>query len=240
MPGKLGIPVKAVLLKKTENIEVGKSLPSILGEIVIEHSSELLIAFISVLIGGHLTKLYYAANKIITNQGLLKNILISFAVLALVFIAAIIFKKKLKSSDFFRNFIETIHITRKRIDCLSYSYLITIFNLITSYYVFWMVIATLGHSEVSLTFVIFAGTITNFIGLISPFPGGVGAREITIYGLYDFYFGLGGIAFIAIIIMRLITYLSLFLSFLLEWCLSEFYFNKKNAPIHLNDMSIEK
>lgn len=229
MPGKLGVPVKAVLLKKTEGIEVGKSLPSILGEIVIEHSSEISIAFVSVLIGGHLSKLAITIEKIAKNQGVVTNILIGIGIVSLGAIAAAIFRRKLKSVDFFHKFVEAIHLTRKRLDYLAYSYIITIINLIISYYVFWMVVSTLGHPEVDLTFVIFAGTITNFIGLISPFPGGVGIREITIYGLYDFYYGLGGIAFLAIIIMRLITYLSLFLCFLLERAYSELIVTKKKS-----------
>ena len=229
MPGKLGVPVKAVLLKKMEKIDVGKSLPSILGEIVIEHSSEIFIAFISVLIGGHLSKLVVTFDKIASNQGVITNVLIGVGIVLFGVIAGVIFKRKLKSVDFFHKFAEAILLTKKRVDLLAYSYIITIVNLIISYYVFWMVIATLGHPEVDLTFVIFAGTVTNFIGLISPFPGGVGVREITIYGLYDLYFGLGGIAFLAIIIMRLITYLSLFLCFLLERIYSELVVAKKKS-----------
>jgi len=221
MPGKLGVPVKAVLLKKTENVEVGKSLPSILGEIFIEVSSEISIALVCVFIGGHLSKLTSTANKIAGDQGVIMNIGIAVGILLLGALAWFAFKRKLKASDFIHNFMEAIHLTKKRVDYLIYSYVITIVNLLISYYVFWMVVATLGHPEVDLTFVIFAGTITNFLGLISPFPGGVGVREITIYGLYDFYYGLGGIAFLAIVVMRLITYLSLFLCFLMERVYSE-------------------
>lgn len=231
MPGKLGVPVKAVLLKKSEDIEVGKSLPSILGEIFIEHSSELTIAFVSVLIGGHLSKLVYAVNQIIHSQSVVYNILVGISIVALITLMGFIFKKKVNSMNFIAKFIEAISVTRKRKDYLTYSYMITIFNLIVSYWVFWLVISSLGHPEVDLTFVIFAGTVTNFVGLISPFPGGVGVREITIYGLYDFYFGLGGIAFLAILIMRIITYLSLFISFILERTLSGYINSKRNKEV---------
>lgn len=231
MPGKLGVPVKAVLLKKMEGIEVGKSLPSILGEIFIEHSSEISIALFSVIIGGHLSKLTATAAKIAGNQGVVTNIFIGVGIVLFLVIAGFLFKRKLKSVNFFHKFVEAIRLTSRRRDYLAYSYIISIVNLIISYYVFWMVIATLGHPEVDLTFVIFAGTVTNFIGLISPFPGGVGVREITIYGLYDFYYGLGGIAFLAILIMRLVTYLSLFLCFLLERFYSEKVVAKKKSEI---------
>ncbi|MFZ5516453.1 MAG: lysylphosphatidylglycerol synthase transmembrane domain-containing protein [Candidatus Zhuqueibacterota bacterium] len=231
MPGKLGVPVKAVLLKKTENIEVGKSLPSILGEIFIEHSSEILIAIVSVFIGGHISKLTATSSKIADDQGVVMNIGIAVGILLLGAVAWFAFKRKLKSMDFIHNFMEAIHLTKKRVDYVVYSYIITIVNLIISYYVFWMVVATLGHPEVDLTFVIFAGTITNFLGLISPIPGGVGVREITIYGLYDFYYGLGGIAFLAIVLMRLITYLSLFLCFLLERFYSEVIVARKKREV---------
>ena len=52
-PGKLGIPAKAVLLKQSDNVDIGKSLPSILGELFIENSSESILALICVIIGGH-------------------------------------------------------------------------------------------------------------------------------------------------------------------------------------------
>jgi len=221
MPGKMGVPVKAVLLKKTENIEISKSLPSILGEIFVEHSSEWAIAIVSIIIGGHLTKLIQTVGKIFTNQGVWSNILIGFSTLAMLIVIGWILKKKFSSIDFFDNFLESIQLTSKRPDYLGYSYAVTIFNLILAYYAFWLLVSTLGHPELDLTFIIFAGTITNFVGLISPFPGGIGIRELTIYGLYDFYFGLGGIAFLAILIMRMITYFSLFVSFIMERLISE-------------------
>ncbi len=234
MPGKLGVPVKAVLLKKAEQIEVGKSLPSILGEIFIEHASELMIACIAVIIGGHLSKFFHAVKQIVHNQNIVINGMIVLAALAILFVGSWIFKRKIKSMSFIINFIETIKITRRRKDYLLYSILITIINLIISYYIFWLVIATLGHPEIDLTFVIFAGSITNFLSLISPIPGGVGVRELTSYGLYDFYFGLGGIAFLAIIIMRLITYLSLFITFLLERSIATYIFSKDKKELSVS------
>jgi uncharacterized protein (TIRG00374 family) len=223
--------VKAVLLKKAEKIEVGKSLPSILGEIFIEHSSELLIACFAVIIGGHLSKLFNAFNQIVHNQSVLINGMIGIAALVILIAGGWIFKRKIQSMSFIINFIDTIKITRRRKDYLLYSFLISIFNLIISYYTFWLVIATLGHPEIDLTFVIFAGMITNFLSLISPIPGGVGVRELTSYGLYDFYFGLGGIAFLAILIMRLITYLSLFITFLLERSIATYVFSKDKKEL---------
>ncbi|MDZ7265111.1 MAG: flippase-like domain-containing protein [candidate division KSB1 bacterium] len=216
VPGKLGVPVKAILLKKTESIEVGNSLPSIFGEIFIEHSSAIFIAAISVLIGGHLTIFFQAMQNIVQAQGILQYALILIGMLGTLLLIGCIFRKKLQRINFVQNFIHTFHITRKRLDYLSLSYFITIVNLIVSYYVVWLVLRTLGHPEIEITFIIFAGTITNLISLISPIPGGVGVKEITIYGMYDLYFHLGGIAFLALLIMRLVTYLSLFLCFLSE------------------------
>jgi uncharacterized protein (TIRG00374 family) len=219
VPGKMGIPVKALLLKQSENVEMSKSLPSIFGEIFVEHSSEFLIAFVSVLIGGHLSKVFHAVERLLENN-ILVNVGMLLGILVVLFIIGVLFRKKVKSAGLVEKFVESIKLTSKRMDYLGYSYLITIINLIISYYGFYLVVAALGHPELDLTFIIFAGTITNFVGLISPFPGGIGARELTIYGLYDFYYGLGGIAFLSIIIMRLITYFALFLSFLMERMLS--------------------
>jgi uncharacterized protein (TIRG00374 family) len=227
VPGKLGVPVKAILLKKTESIEVGNSLPSIFGEIFIEHSSAILIAAISVLIGGHLTKFFEASQHIIQAQGVWQFALIATGLVGALLLIFLIFKNKLRRTNFVQNFIHTFHVTRKRLDYLSLSYLITIVNLIVSYYVVWLVLRTLGHPEIEITFIIFAGTITNLISLISPIPGGVGVKEITIYGMYDLYFQLGGIAFLALLIMRLVTYLSLFLCFLSERAVTGLILAKK-------------
>jgi len=227
MPGKLGVPVKALLLKKEEKVEMSKSLPSILGEIFIEHSTEFIMATVCVLIGGHLAKLYRTISQIISNQNALFNIGLFISLIGLFVLAILIFRKKIRSIDFFDKFLEAFKLSSSRIDYVSYSYLITLVNLIISYYIFWFLIKSLGHPEIDLTFIIFAGTITNIMGLISPLPGGIGVREITIYGLYDFYFGLGGIAFIAIIIMRIITYVSLFFCFLIEQLIAHVKASKK-------------
>lgn len=219
VPGKMGVPVKALLLKQSENVEMSKSLPSIFGEIFVEHSSEFLIAFICVLIGRHLSKAFHAIEQLLENN-ILMNLGIILGTLLILFLLGVLFRKKVKSGGLVEKFVESIRLTSKRLDYLGYSYLITIINLIIVYYGFYLVVAAMGHPELDLTFIIFAGTITNFVGLISPFPGGLGARELTIYGLYDFYYGLGGIALLSIIIMRLITYLALLLSFLIERIIS--------------------
>ncbi|MBN1155410.1 flippase-like domain-containing protein [candidate division KSB1 bacterium] len=232
MPGKLGVPVKAIFLKKEEKIEMSKSLPSILGEIFIEHSTEFMMAVVCVIIGGHLTKFYHVVSQLLSNQNALMNIAIGLGFCGLIILAFFVFKKKIRSIDFFDKFWEAFIISRRRYDYLSCSYLITLVNLIISYYVFWFLLKTLGHPEIDVTFVIFAGTITNIMGLISPMPGGIGVREITIYGLYDFYYGLGGIAFLAIIIMRIITYVSLFLAFLLERGLTSFFYSARRNRVN--------
>ena len=229
MPGKLGVPVKAIFLKKEEKIEMSKSLPSILGEIFIEHSTELLLAAICVLIGGHLTKFYQVVQQLLTDQNAVLNIAIMFGLFAIMVLVISMFRKKIRSVHFFEKFWGAFAESTRRFDYLFYSYLITLINMIISYYVFWFLIKTLGHPEIDLTFIIFAGAITNFMGLISPFPGGIGVREITIYGLYDFYYELGGIAFLAIIIMRIITYVSLFLSFLMERALTGMMASQKHS-----------
>ncbi|MBN2091986.1 flippase-like domain-containing protein, partial [candidate division KSB1 bacterium] len=96
-PGKMGIPAKAVLLKQSEDIDVGKSLPSILGELFIEHSSEVSLALVCILIGGHFKKLFHAVENIINNSSVVQNILLFAGMIILLILAGIIFKKKLKT-----------------------------------------------------------------------------------------------------------------------------------------------
>ncbi len=228
-PGKMGIPTKAILLKQYENIPVGKSLPSILGELFIEHSSETALAITCVLMGGHLKKLIKTVLGLFENSSFVNSLLIGMGILLVLAVGSVLFKKKLKTLNFYNKLVEAIHLTRKRPDCIVYSYLVTMINLIVLYYGFWLLIANLGHPEIDFTFVVFAGTITNIVGLISPMPGGLGFRELTIFGLYDFYFGLGGIAFLAIIIMRIITYFALFVLFVLEKVIFHFWQPKQVA-----------
>ena len=222
MPGKLGVPVKAALLKKFEKIDVSRSLPSIFGEIFVEHSSEFVLAFFCVLIGGHLTKVIRVLGKLVQSQGFIVNFYFAGAVFVLIIVLYFLFRKKLKSMQFVTKISEAIASMKNRLDCLFYSYLITTINIVISYIGVWLVLAALGHPEVGLTFIIFAGSITNFVSLISPMPSGLGVREITFYGLYDLYFGLGGIAFLAILIIRFISYFGLFLLFLCEKLVSAY------------------
>ena len=88
-------------------------------------------------------------------------------------------------------------------------------------------------SLLAIPLFIFAGAITNIVGLVSPFPGGIGAREITIYVLYDLYFGLGGIALLAILAIRILTYFGLFLLFFSERGLARLFHSKS-----LNEVNV--
>lgn len=219
-PGKAGVPVKAFLLKKTENIDYSYSLPSILFELFLEYSLQLILLIICVFVGGHLSKLFFSIENLITNLGFIQNFI--FLILTALIVCLIIYllKSKINLKGFFVKFQNAVKITRKRWDCLIYSGLISTFNLIMSFFGFWLLIVALGHPEITLTFVIFSSGLTNIVGAVSPLPGGLGVREITIYGLYDIYFGLGGVAFLAIILMRLITYLALLILFISEKIIS--------------------
>ncbi|MCK5737720.1 flippase-like domain-containing protein, partial [bacterium] len=135
----------------------------------------------------------------------------------LVFIGiGYLLRRKVNFHGFWAKLSDAVKTTGKRRDCIWWSYLITAVNLLLSYFANWLLFAALGNPEIEFTFVLFAGTITNIVGLLSPLPGGIGFRELTIFGLYDFYFGLGGIAFLMILITRVITYAALLLLFLIE------------------------
>lgn len=226
-PGKAGVPVKSYLLKKLENIDYSRSLPSILGEMVIEYSAQLLLLICSVFIGGHLAKLYEATKAITQNQSLMTNIGLFAGAIVLVIAAIYFLRKKINFPNFLEKFSQAVSETGKRWDCWVYSSVISIVNLVIDFAGFWLMVRTLGHPEIGLTFIIFTGGITNIIGLISPLPGGIGVREITIYGLYDLYFGLGGIAFLAILLMRIVTYIGLFLMLFVDRLFVQPIVNKK-------------
>lgn len=232
-PGKAGVPVKAYLLKKLEDIDYSRSLPSILGEMVLEYAAQFALLVASIFVGGHLTKLFVTVQKITESQTLFQNILLMLGLLVLLGVGFWFFRRKVNLPDFIEKFVQAIQDTGKRWDCWSYSTIITTVNLVIDFAGFWLLIRTLGHGEISLTFVIFAGAITNIVGLVSPFPGGIGAREITIYGLYDLYFGLGGIALLAILAVRILTYFGLFLLFFSERGLARLFHSKS-----LNEVNV--
>jgi len=232
-PGKAGVPVKAYLLKKLEGIDYSRSLPSILGEMGLEYAAQFTLLVASIFIGGHLTKLFVTLQKITESQTLIQNILLTFGILGLLGVGFYFFRKKVNFPNFVEKFLGAIRDTGKRWDCWGYSTLITVVNLIIDFGGFWLLLAALGHPEIGLTFIIFAGAITNIIGLLSPFPGGIGAREITIYGLYDLYFSLGGLALLAILSMRILTYLGLFLLFFAERGLARLFHQKSLKEINV-------
>ena len=220
IPGKMGVPVKAVLLKKSEGIDYGQSFPSIFGELFIEHSAEFVLAIAAALIGGHVLKLIHIFDQLLHNQSVLMNIMILVGAVVLMVIAWMILKKKLRTMHFFDQLISSFRVIGKKPRYILICYLISIVNLIALNFAFLLVFKSFGHAEVGLTFVIFAAMVTNFVSIISPLPGGLGLRELTSYGLYDLYFGIGGIAFLAILTMRLITYISLLLLFVGERAVS--------------------
>lgn len=215
-PGKLGIPAKAILLKESEKIPISHSLPSILGELFIEYSTEALLAIGCVIIGGHYTKVFRMFKKFIYNSNLSQMFLFFGALVIILIGIGYLLRHKVDFGAFWSKLVDAIRVTGKRRDCIWWSYIITMINVLLSYFANWLLFAALGHPEIEFTFVLFAGTITNIVGLLSPLPGGIGFRELTIFGLYDFYFGLGSIALLMILITRVITYAALLLLFLIE------------------------
>lgn len=236
IPGKMGVPVKAVLLKQSERIDYGQSFPSIFGELFIEHSAEFVLAVAAALIGGHVLKLMNIFNQLIHHQSVVTNILVFFGAIVFLIFAWLLFRKKLRALRFFDQLISSFRIIGRKPKYILICYAITLLNLVALNFAFLMVFKSFGYSQIGLTFVIFAAMVTNFVSILSPLPGGLGMRELTSYGLYDLYFGIGGIAIIAILTMRLITYISLLFLFLGERAFTYMQtFSARKAAVNSGD-----
>ena len=221
-PGKMGVPAKAILLKKLENIEFSRSIPSLLGELFLEYFVMAIFLLVSVIVGGYGEKVYTLLQDYFF-IGNIKGLIILGLVVVLVLL---LFRKKIVTSNFFVQLNNAFKLTKSRKELLLLCVLISIVNLAITFFADMMLYRCLGF-DIPYTFVIFAGGFANITGLLSPLPGGLGVREISSGYLYTVFYDIGEIAIAAVLIRRLMTYSSLIILFLLER-LAEYYLKNKS------------
>ena len=221
VPGKMGVPAKAILLKKLEDVDIAHSTPSLLGELFLEYSVMSLFLLSSAIAGGFWEKAYQ-----LMRHHLFTGNVGSLAVAVFVLTAAVLlFWKKIATSNFFVQLKGAFQSTRARQDLFLISLLITVGNLFVTFFADMMLYRCFGFN-IPYVFIVFAGGLSNITGLLSPLPGGLGAREISCAYLYEVFYGMGEIAVAVVLIRRLMTYSALIILFLLERA-TEYCFKKK-------------
>jgi len=209
VPGKMGVPAKAILLKNTENIDYSHVTPSLANELFLEYFT-ILIFFVTSAIAGGFLDWQSATSAISWRIVFLFLFLLGFAGGGWFF-----FRKTKRIGAFLKNFSHAYKLSAKRKDLFLVALLITVVNLFLTFYADKLLFKSMGFT-IPYIFVIFSSSFSSIAALISPLPGGIGIREIANGYFYKIFYNLGEVAVAAIIIRRLITYFSLILLFVLE------------------------
>lgn len=225
-PGKMGVPAKAMLLKKTEQVEISTSLTSLFVELVYEYGTLGLFMLVAGAVGGYWATIWKAGGADFITKT--KSLAAVISVMALLIF---LFRRKLAASRIVKNLQTAIRVTFRRIDLLLWILAISAINLALTFWADWLLYKSLGFPTPYL-FIVFAGALSNIAGFFSPLPGGLGVREVSNAYLYQNFFGIGQIALVATVIRRLITYGSLILLFGFEWLVGD---TIRLAEIHETD-----
>ncbi len=212
-PGKLGVPAKAFLLKKLENVEVNQAVPSLFGELFLDNTMLIVFMSVSVVLGGYLDVLRKFKNLILQDSNF-KSFLIVFLILLLVAVSVIIVRKKLIELQFFKKIVRALYLTLAEKKVMLIVFLLTVVNLFISFLGDWFLFKGVGVN-VPYTFVVFSSAIATFIGFVSPLAGGIGIREVVNAYLFKLYFNLGEVAFLTTILRRILTYISIAFVFII-------------------------
>jgi len=231
-PGKAGYPAKAYFLKKTENVPISSSIPSLFGEVFLDYSITGLFLLVSVFIGGY----YQAIFNILSDNINLNHtwmIPVAFIFGVLIFL---LLKQKLKSSNIFNNIIAAFKLTRQRTDIILGSIILTVIAIFIWFICDYLLLICLGF-KLPLIFLIFAGAFTNMVILLAPLPGGLGVREISGAYLFKVFYNLGEIAVIMVLLSRLLSLVSLVVLYSFDWVV-RLQTNKKSALAKISDSPV--
>ncbi|HEX9975441.1 MAG TPA: lysylphosphatidylglycerol synthase transmembrane domain-containing protein [bacterium] len=211
-PGKVGYPAKAYFLKKSEDIPISSSVPSLFAELMLDYSITLVLFLFAVVTGG------YAKDVIRLISGYLDfRYLWAIPIFVIIIILIVIpFKRRIQSSNISKNLVAAIGQTKKRLDILLWVVLITLIYLVIWFISDYILVKSLGYN-IPLIFLIFAGAFTNIVVILAPLPGGLGVREISSAYLFKVFFNLGEVALVMILLSRLFTFITLFILYFGDW-----------------------
>jgi len=208
-PGKLGVPTKAFLLKKIENVEVSKSIPSLFSEILLDNSIMLAFLIYIGIGGGYFANSWYFFRQLLIS-GAINVILILFVLALLLLLGYYFFKKKIKAKSFYESLSVSLKLSFSSTKYMSVALGVTVVNLLLSFWADLLLFKGLGV-EIDYSFIVFSSSIATILGFLSPLPGGLGVRETSNTYLFDSYYNLGEIALITTVLRRVLTYVALLL-----------------------------
>lgn len=214
--GKLGIPTKAILLKKQ-----GYSVKTSIASIALDTFFDIIFSVLILIFAAF----YFPSIKIIDTL----DVRIIIILLIIILSIAIIIKNKKWYSKFFKNIGKMDNRTILELFAIT-----SIAWILTSISYYFIIISTNENVDVLTVFIIF--TLSVVIGIISPIAGGIGVRE----GMLTFLSATINIApskgLLIAIIHRVLSIVSLlFILMILK-------LNKKNTEtiISVNDYASEK
>ena len=209
VPGKMGVPAKAILLKNAEGIDFSRSTPSLVNELLLEYSSMLLFFAGSAMLGGFFKWNMFRGIFV----GKLGFALLFFMLIG--FFLYVIFRKHKIGAESFQKLTQAFQISWLRKDLFLIAFGITVVNLLLTFWGDKLLFRSLGF-DIPYIFVVFSSSFSSIASLLSPLPGGIGIREIANGYFYKEFYNLGAIAVLAVLIRRVITYISLILLFIFE------------------------
>ena len=212
-PGKVGIPVKVVLLKKVASMEFSKSTPVVMVEQILDIFGLILFSIIGIL----MSLKYINEILVILLDVKVKSyasVFLLFFILGLMVMVVIylLFKKKLSIllKDTFL-YLKLLMNNRRLVYTTIFITLITyIITFIASFLFFKSF-----NLPITFSFVIFIMPISVLFGYLSPLPGGSGVREFIMVSLYGIIYSQFEVVFIVAIVTRFIYFINIIILYLI-------------------------
>lgn len=205
-PGKIGEPIKAVLLKIVKNMHVSNTLPSIIWERIMDLTILLLLAIWSVVSFSNFIQI-----------GIFGIIVFSIVIVLFLFGVSskrfgLVFVKKLWKIKLFKkyisnSFIDSFYKTKIKQIKLLKCFLITLVTWILEGIVYYVVFLSVSGTHSTKMLLLFPSllSISIVIGISSALPGGIGGME-AVFILLLISVGLErGIAASTIFLGRIVT-----------------------------------
>jgi uncharacterized membrane protein YbhN (UPF0104 family) len=200
-PGKLGVPAKAVLIKKLEHVEINQSIPSVLMDLLLEVLAlAVLLAVSALAIGMHNTVLQFAADAFA-----FKNILYIAGVLGFFLLVVSVLRRKIAANDFAQKAILVLQKTLKRKDLFVLALGISLLNALVHFWADQLLFKAL-QQDIPFGFIVFSSAFSAMAGWLSPLPSGLGVWELSRAYLFKAYYGIGELAVFMTLLRRLLTY----------------------------------
>ncbi|MDZ7305322.1 MAG: flippase-like domain-containing protein [candidate division KSB1 bacterium] len=222
-PGKLGVPAKAILIKKLEGVEINQSIPSVLMDLFIEILAMFLLLVVSALAIGMHTTVWRFAAAAFTGE----NIFYTGGLLILVMLVVYLLRHKIAANDFIRNLVAALQKTLRRKDIFALALGISFLNLLVHFWADQLLFKAL-QQDIPFGFVVFSSAFSAMAGLLSPLPSGLGVWELSRAYLFKTYYHIGELAVIMTLLRRLLTYTVMGVIY----CVSTFFVTRdKNLAI---------